>query len=355
MNKLRTFAAGGPVVLAVATLWAALRYGVAPASRGGYLAAALAVVAIPTLPVALSYGKLWLRRLGEYRQNGSGFSFERRSIFVSGDAVGDADRTLADIEAAVSSADEYDECRRDRFGEGRGLTIRHTGFHNSFVRIAGDGRVVVTGASRNTHSLAALVERVASLPMRRTRRHPMLERKPIRGAPRAFLGLFLVAVFLVGVGGIGAAAYPADAYSAPERTVLVGYDARADAVPGYDESDATLDKAAFLVNALGEEAVELGWDRDDAAKLSEHARQSMFLSATVADMLAGARDAGLTAAERERVGSIEADLHAAECRVAAAIDVRIEKGRVAGDASALRDAGRTLRDRAAAAGAPCGA
>lgn len=355
MNKLRTFVVCGSVALAFVTLWAAFRYGLSPESNAGYLRAAAAVVLLPAIPVALARGKLWVRRLAEYRRNGSGLSFERKSIFVSGDGVGDAERTLAEIEEAVSATDEYDECRRDRFGEGRGLTVRHTGYHNSFVRIAGDGRVVVTGASKNTHSLASLVERVASLPMERTRNHPLLEPKPIRGAPRAFLGLFLVGLLLFGAAGVGAAAYPADAYSAPERAVFVGYDAQADVVPGYDETDATLDRAALLVSALDEEAVELQWDRDDSDRLSEHTSQSVFLSARGAEILDAAREETLAPAERQRVSTLETDLHAAECRVASAVTTRIEKDRVEGDTAALRDARETLRERAAAAGHPCDA
>ncbi|SFG85095.1 hypothetical protein SAMN04488063_3094 [Halopelagius inordinatus] len=355
MNKLRTFVVGGSVTLAFVTLWAALRYGLSPASNGGYLRAAAVVVLLPTIPVAVARGKLWVRRLAEYKRNGSGLSFERKSIFVSGDDVGDAERTLAEIEDAVSAADDYDDCRRDQFGEGRGLTVRHTGYHNSFVRVAGDGRVVVTGASKNTHSLASLVERVASLSMERTRNHPFLEPKPVRGAPRAFLGLFLVFLLLFGAAGVGAAAYPADAYSAPERAVFVGYDAQADVVPGYDRTDATLDRTALLVSALGEEAVELQWDRDDSDRLSEHTRQSVFLSAEGTEILDYVRDGSLTPAERERVSTLETDLHAAECRVASAVTTRIEKDRVEGDATALTDARETLRERAAAAGHLCDA
>lgn len=355
MNKLRTFVVCGSVALAFATVWAVFRYGLSPASNPGYLRAAAVVVLLPVIPVALARAKLWVRRLAEYRRNGSGLSFERKSIFVSGGDVDDAEGTLADIEEAVVATDEYDECRRDAFGEGRGLTVRHTGYHNSFVRIAGDGRVAVTGASENTHSLASLVERVTSLPMNRTRVHPLLEPKPVRGAPRAFLGLFLVGLFLVGAAGVSAAAYPADAYSVPERAVFVGYDAQADLVPGYDETDATMDRAALHVSALDEEAVELQWDRNGTAKLAEHTRQSVFLSARGAEMLDGVRDASLTPAERERVSTLETDLHAAECRVASAITTRIEKDRVEGDTATLTDARRTLRERAVAAGHPCNA
>lgn len=355
MNKLRTFVGFGSIALALATLWAVFRYGLSSASNSGYLRAAAVVVLLPVIPVALARAKLWVRRLAEYRRNGSGLSFERKSVFVSDGDVDDAEGTLADIEEAVTATDDYDECRRDEFGEGRGLTIRHTGYHNSFVRVAGDGQVVVTGASENTHSLASLVERVASLSMNRTRVHPLLEPKPVRGAPRAFLGLFLVGLFLFGVAGVGAAAYPADAYSAPERAVFVGYDAQADLVPGYDETDARMDRAALHVSALDEEAVELQWDRNGTAKLSEHTRQSVFLSARGAEMLDGVRDADLTSAERERISTLETDLHAAECRVASAITTRLEKNRVEGDTAPLTDARRTLRERAAVAGHPCNA
>ena len=355
MNKLRTFVVAGSVALALAVPLTALEYGIEPASRDGYLTALVAVVLLPSVPVALAYGKLGVRRVAEYRRNGSGLSFERKSIFVSEGPVGDVDRVLADVETAVESAGEYDECRRDQFGEGPGFTIRHTGFHNSFVRVTGDGRLVVTGASENTHSLASLVERVTSLRLKRTRNHPFAAVKPVRGAPRAFLGVLLVAVLLVGAGGLGAAAYPADAYGAPERAVLVGYDARSAAVPGYDGTDATLDKAAFLVSGLDEEAVELSWDRNGTSRLSRHSRQSVFLSARAADMLATAREGDLTAAERDRVSAIEADLHAAECRVASSIATRIEEGRVEGDTTTLEEDRATLRGRAADAGVECDA
>ncbi|EMA06481.1 hypothetical protein [Haloferax denitrificans] len=353
MNKLRGFVVGGCLTLSVALAFVGLHYGLGPASRDGYVTALVAVALLPTIPLVAAHAKFALRRLAEYRRNGSGLSFERDSIFVSADTVGDAERALSDIEAAVEAADEYDECRRDRFGEGRGLNVRHTGFHNSFVRVASDGRLVVTGASQNTHSLASLVERVASLTMERTRSHPFFARKPVRGAPRAFLGLALVVVFVFGAGGVVGAAYPADAYSAPERVVLVGYDTRAVATPGYDATDATLDKAAFLVDSLGEEAVEIGWDRDDADKLTTHGRQAVFLSETVSTQLGAVREDASATGERERVAALEADLHAAECRVAARITSRVESGNVAGDASALVSAGESLRASAADAGYAC--
>ncbi|WP_152042525.1 hypothetical protein [Salinigranum salinum] len=353
MNKLRAFVIGATATLVVASVWTAISYGVAPESTRGYLFAVGAAVVIPTVPVVTARGKRWVRQLAEYRRNGRGLSFERKSIFVSTESVDDSERVLADIQTAVDTADEYDDCRRDRFREGPGLTVNHTGFHNSFVRIGTEGRLVVTGASKKTHALADLVERAATVTMKRTRRHPFFRTTPVRGAPRSFMSVFLVVVFLVGIAGVGAAAYPAEVYSAPERAVLVGYDGRAAVVPGYDSTDATLDKAAFLVSALDEEAVELRWDRDSVNRLRTHTAQSVVLSETVTGLLDSARERELSASQRERAASVESDLHAAECQVAAAVTTRLEEGRVDGDPTPLERDRATLRDRAAAAGASC--
>ncbi len=353
MNKLRTFVVGSVATLVVLAAWTAFRYGFAPESAAGYARALAAAALIPAVPFAAARGKFWVRTLAERRRNGEGLSFERKSIFVADDPVDDRTDVLAAVESAVSESDAFDDCYPDRFREGEGLTVRHTGFHNSFVRVTTDGRMVVTGASEKTHTLASLVERVAATAMERTRRHPFVDTTPVRGAPRAFMGLFLVVVFLFGVGGLGAAAYPDDVYSGPERAVLVGYDTRADAVPGYTRTDATLDKSAFLVDSLDEEAVEVGWDRDDVARLETHTDQAVELSATVSDSLASVRERDLSAAQRARVDTLEADLHAAECRVAAAVTTRIEKDRVEGDPAPLERDRATLRQRAAAAGVTC--
>ncbi len=355
MNKLRTFVLGGSAFLFVAGAWAFLTYGVTPANDGAYLRLLAAAVLLPVVPRALAAAKYLVGRGLEARENGGGLSAERDSIFVSESAVGDAERTLSRLADAIADADDFDGVSRDEFAEGPGLTVRHTGFHNSFVRVTGDGHLVVTGASTRTHSLADVVERAAALSLRQRRVHPLRTADPVRGAPRSFLGLFMAVLLLFGVASVGAVGYPADAYNASERVVLVGFDVRADAAPGYDETDALLGKSAFLVDALGEEAVELSWEKDAETKLERHASQSLRLSAIVSDNLATARERGLTAEQADRAETIRNDLHAAECRVAGAIDKRLEEGKVAGDASDLRQMRTTLRERAASAGAACGA
>lgn len=353
MNKLRIFVGGAVVALSFLTVLMIPQYGYSPESSGGYFTVIAVIAALPTIPIAATYAKHGIRRLAEYYQNGGGLSFERNSIFVSLSGLNDTDQVLSKIKTAVEDTGKYDECQRDRFGEGHGLTIRHTGFHNSFIRAADDGRLVVTGASENTHSLASLVERVGSVTMERTRTHPFLNIEPIGGAPRAFLGLLLVVLFMFGVSGVAAAAYPAGAYSTPERVVLVGYDSGATLVSGYDTTDATLDKAAFLVGSLEEEAVEINWDRDNANKLATHTKQSMALSVTITELFASSQKSKLTSTERERLTTLEKELHAAECRVASSITTRIDSGRVKGDTTQIKRDRAALRERAANAGMEC--
>lgn len=355
MNKLRTLVLGGSASLLVAVAWAATTYGVTPANAGAYLRVLAAAVLLPAIPRALAAVKYAVGRGLEARENGGGLSAERDSIFVSEATVSDPESTLARLADVISAEGSFDGVSRDEFDEGPGLTVRHAGFHNSFVRVTGDGRLVVTGGSTRTRSLADVVERVAAPSLRRRRLHPFRTAEPVRGAPRAFLGLFMAALLLFGVASVGAVGYPADAYNASERVVLVGFDARADAVPGYGETDALLGKSAFLVDALGEEAVEVEWDKDAAARLERHASQSLALSSTASANLAAARERGLSAAQADRAATIRTDLHAAECRVAGAVDARLAEGTVTGDPSDLRRMRSELRARAASAGATCGA
>lgn len=355
MNKLRTFVRAGSALLLVAGAWAYLTYGVTPANRGAYLRILAAAVLLPTVPRVLATVKFYVDRVRETRANEGGLSAERGSIFVSESPVSDAERTLSRLADAISDEDDFDGVSRDEFSEGPGLTVRHAEFHNSFVRLTGDGHLVVTGASTRTHSLADVVERVASLSLRRRRTHPFRSADPVRGAPRSFLGLFMAVLLLFGVASVGAAAYPADVYNSSERVVLAGFDARADVDPGYGETDALLDRSAFLVDALDEEAVEIGWDKDAASRLERHGSQSLVLSATASDTLTDARERGLSAAQADRAETIRSDLHAAECRVAGVIDERLREGKVTGDTSDLRRIRAELRDRAASAGAACGA
>lgn len=326
MNKLRAFALAAAGFLLALAGWGALRYGPS-AGLAPFVGVALLGLVIPLIPRALARLVFRIKRGWVRLQDRPSFSFERGSMFVSTTPVEDPSGTLAAIRDAVTADDRFDAAADDEFSEGTGLTVSHAGFHNSFVRVS-DGRLVVTGASKRTHALADLVAETCSLTFERIRDSPFRSPRPIRGAPRAFLGLFLFVLLVTGVVGFAGAAYPGDAYNPAEKTVLVGLDARGDFAPGVTPTDTRLDKASFLVDALAEEAVEVRWAQNSTVAVLTHGRQSVAISEDVRELLAAERAAGLRGAEAARADRIEADLHAAERSVADAIDERAADERV---------------------------
>lgn len=320
MNKLRTFSLSAAVFLQLLAVWGALYYGPS-VGYASFIPVALVGLLIPAIPPVLAWLAFHARRLWPNRGKKPAFSFERGSMFVSTDSVSDPERVLGRIREAVTGDERFDAVTDDRFSEGAGLTVGHAGFHNSFVRFS-EGRLVVTGASERTHALADLVADACSLSFERARNHPFKTPAPIRGAPRAFLGLFLVVLLLVGASGFATVAYSGSAYNTAEKAVLVGFDAREEFVPGVTPDETRLDKAAFLVDGLAEEAVEIRWERNSTERILAHGRQSVSISNDVRQLLSAARDDGLDPDEAARADRIETELHDAERSVATAIDER---------------------------------
>lgn len=325
MNKLRTVAWGGGGLVVLSAVWATLHYG----GLGRFLPTALLGVVAAVLPSGIVYVKsaaTSLRR--RFADVDAGLSAEKGSIFVSRTAVDDAVDSLEAIRSAVRTDDDYDDVKRESFEEGPGLMVMYTGFHNSFVRITEAGRVVVTGTSEHTRDLADTVADVCALSFDRTRNNPFSGVEPIRGAPRVFLGVFVVVLLLVGFGAIGAAAYPSDAYNPAERTVIVGLDARGDVDPGTDRAATRLSKAAFLVDIVDEESREVTWVQNDSERVTEHGRQALRVSRDAAALIAAARNDSLTPAQAERATRLERRLLDARTAVAAAMTERVENGSV---------------------------
>jgi hypothetical protein len=342
MNKLRGLSLGGGVLLLVVSGWALLRYpGWAPFA----VAAALALV-VMGLPTVLAHGKLWTRRgWRRLRALGSGDG-QRDATYVSESTIDDPDAELAAIAEAVRDAEGFDEVRHEEFSDGDGLIVTHAGFHSSFVRLTRHGHLAVTGASKRTRRLVDVIESVRSHSLTDRTNNPLRRPDRVRGAPRVFLGVFLVALLVVGAGAIVNGAYPADAYTSGEKAVLVTIDARADVVPGVSGTDAALSKAGFLVSALGEEAVEIRWESNNTTRLVEHGQQSLRMSEDVRDLLSEARDGSPTAEQAARADRIEADLHEAEASIATALTRRIERdARETDELLATRDALRRAADR----------
>ena len=335
MNKLRTLSRSSGLSLFLLSVWAAIRYGSPLRFVPGILVAGVVL----TLPSALAYGKLWVRR-GRRHVARRRRDDDRGTTFVSEHPDSDAESALSQVAEAVERDESYRNVRSKDFPEGEGLLVTHGGVHSSFIRRTEAGRLVVTGSSKKTGSLAHRVGDLRGVSMRERSNNPFFGPIPVRGGPRVLLSVVLVVALVLGVGSVASAAYPSKAYNTPEKTVLVSYDARADFVPGISRTDARLDKAAFMVRALREEAVEIRWEENGSRFLVEDGRQALAISADVRTHLQEVRERSLGPDQTSRADRIETDLHAAERNVADAIAARLENrttGQYAPELRILRD------------------
>lgn len=327
VNKLRGLSVVASLFLLAVSVWIAVRYDVPSVLATSVASAALIV----GLPVALAYGKLGGRRawrsLRDQRRDGIP---DRQRTLVSETPVENPTAVLTAVADAVRDTEEFDDVRREEFDDGNdGLMVTHAGFHSSFVRITDEDHVAITGGSKRTRALGRLIERVRPLSMAAQPNNPFHDPIPVRGAPRVFLGVFMIVVVILATGSMVGTAYPGEPYTAGEKAVLVGMDARADFDGGVTPTEARLDKAQFIVDAVGEEAVEVNWTSDNqSARVTKHGRQALAMSADARALLATVRASDPTPEQAARADRIEADLRAAEERVAAEITRRIENGEI---------------------------
>lgn len=323
MNKLRTLCWGGGGLVVVVAIWAAMYYGT---PLGFSRAIAIGVVAAG-LPFGLTSLKSSIQSLRwRLADPNEGFSAEQGSVFVSESVVEEGFDCLEIVRSALEADEDYDEVRRDAFEEGPGLTVLHAGFHNSFVRITETGRVVITGASEQTHELADAVSEVYSLSFERTRNNPFKGVEPIKGAPRVFLGVVVFTILLFGFHAVAVGAYPSGAYNPAERTVLVGIDAQASLDPGVSETEARLTKAAFLTAIVDEASTEVRWEVNDTDSIATQGEQALQVSSDARSVLATVDDSSPTPRQAERADRIERRLSEDERSVAAALDERADDG-----------------------------
>lgn len=323
VNKLRTFAGLGGWFLTVLAAWAGWRYVDDPAAAVPFGAVAVLGLIVVHAPEAVTRAKHWLGLAKQRWEAHRGKNERSTPAFVSA-PVGEPETALAAIRDAVREGDVYDDAETDAFPEGDGLRVTHTEFHNSFVRVAESGRLVVTGASKRTRTLARLVERVCDVPVEPQPTNPLSAPEKVQGAPRVFLGVVLAVVVVGGVVGVAGAAYPSGAYNPAEKVVLVSFDARGD-VPGVSTTETRLDKAAFLVTVLDEKAVEVRWSGNDTGWVKTHAREALAVRRDATRLLEGIRQSSPTPAQVKRAERIERDLVSAERRVAASITAALDR------------------------------
>jgi hypothetical protein len=327
VNKLRVLMGLASLFLLATSAWMTLRYDV----PGVLTTSAISVVVIVGLPVVLAYAKIGGRRTWRSIRNRVGEGLpDRETTLVSDSPVEDPTSVLTAIADAVRDADEFDGVRRESFeDDDDGLMVTHAGFHGSFVRITDGDHLAITGSSKRTRSLASLVESIRPLSLTDRANNPFHGPIPVRGAPRVFLGLFLIAIVVIASGSMANAAYPSNSYTAAEKAILVGFDARADFDGGVSPTDARLDKADFIADSVGEEAVEVNWTRaNNTWQVEKHARQSLAMSADARALLESVRNSDPTPEQAARADRIEAEVREGEAAVADEITRRIEKGEI---------------------------
>ena len=297
------------------SVWAFAHYG--GTRFGPYLWSGLIGLVIVGLPTGLARLKLWGRRAMQVWNNRRGHHSSRGYTFVSTGRTADRSDVLERVSCALETAGSFDGWRRSEFPEGEGLEVRHS-FHNAFVRVSGSGRVVVTGTSFKAADLADLVGEAVSMAMNRRPSNPLLRPAPVRGAPRALLGVFLVVLLVVGMVGVAEAAYPSPAYNPAEKTVLVSYDLRADFAGPEATEELRISKAAFLARVLDEKSVEIRWSTSMEG-VRRHAEQSLVVRRDAIGLIEDLRREPLTAEQHERLDAIEGDLAESEREVAAAL------------------------------------
>jgi hypothetical protein len=339
-NKLRTFTMSACLLLLAFALWGTVRYG----NGGLYAVVAFVGVAMVAIPSGLSHGKLWYLHWRQRRRDRPG-GRDAAGIYVSEEIIADSDEALAVIESALD--DTIYSPTIESFPSGTGLTVGHTGFHNSFVRITHNGSLVVTGEPTRTEPLVRIVEAACDVTMNRATSNPMIERTPIQKGPRVLLSLFLI-VLLIGGLLVGLnAAYSSSAYNSAERSVFVLMDGRQDVDPTVSATETTLDKAAFHVAILEEERTEVEWLGNDTGRIVTTARDSLVISNDVRALLISLNDRSLSDSKAARAERIRRDLRSAELEMIEILQQVVDNGAVSDpeQVAELRDIAERLRNQ----------
>jgi len=316
MNKLKFALITGGINSFGLILWAWLYYGYQAAFLDAVLLGAITV----SLPSILSRGifrfRFWVRnqksRFGTEYRDGT-------SILESTNPINRPDHSLDRIKEHLKSHTMVDDVRWEHFDEGRGLSIIHSGFHNIIIRIGMRNHLVITGATARIDEILRAVGKITNLQFKRKSQSPFQIHQPVRGAPRVFLSILIVGMFIGIPLTVGAGAYSSEAFNPVERTVLVGIDLQAQITPSVDSVDHRLNKAAFLISILGEEATEIQWSAENAALRSEQISQTELLSAKINLLLMEIDSQDLSTNQRVRREQLFMEFESAEDAVHRAI------------------------------------
>lgn len=338
VNKLRQTAnAVGTFLLAVA-LWGAVEYG-STANAARFVGVGLLGVAVAVTPVAIARARLHYDRI---RTEIGGGSRTGGRYYVSTGAVGERGQTLGAVRDAVVDVPDFDDVSESEFPEGVGLSVVHSGFHNSFVRVSPDDRLVVSGASERTSTVADLLRDRLGIDFDRRRSNPLRNERPVEGGLRIILATVFVLAAVGGGLAVAGAGYPSTTYNAAERAVLATHDLRATVSPATSETDAAIAKAEFRVTVLREADTEIRWAGNHSERILAHGYGAAATAASVRTTVTALRDAPLAPDQRARVADIRANLRAAEKDIAESLAARAD------DDPISRSGAAEIRDLAAA-------
>lgn len=341
VNKLRQTANAVGTFLIVIALWSALTYGSETGIAPFVWVIVLGVVVVIT-PKLIARGR---RYYGRIRTEMGGGSRTTDYYYVSTEPVGGHERVFRTVRDAVADAADLDGVSEGDFPEGLGLSVVHSGFHNSFVRVTADGRMVVSGATERTTEIADLLRRRLDIDFDRRWSNPMRREYPVEGGARVVLGTVFVVAAVVGGLAVANAAYPTDAYNPVEKAVLLSYDARGGVSPSMSEADVAIAKADFRVTTLRETDTEVRWAGNDSASILGYGHNAVTIAATVRSTLADLQNRSLTADQRARVAEIRADLETAETDVATALANRADDAPISQNGAAeIREVASVLRN-----------
>lgn len=347
VNKLRQTANAVGTFLLAAAAWGAVTYG-SKTEVTQFVWVGLLGVTVAITPQVIARSR---RYYGQARTEISGGSRTDDYYYVSVEPVKGHKRVLGTVRDAVKDANldgvsEYD------FPEGLGLSVAHSGFHNSFVRISFDERLVVSGASERTTKIVDLLRDRLDINFDRQWSNPMRRGYPVEGGSR----VVLAAVFLIAAIGGGLAVadigYSSEAYNPVEKAVLASHDVRAVVSPSVSQTDAAIAKAEFRVTTLREADVEVRWAGNDSESILSHGRDAVTIAATVRSTVTDLQDESLTADQRARVANIRADLRMAETNIAAPLSTSADDDSISrSGAGEIREIAAVLRNHRPGQGA----
>lgn len=349
MNKLRATAIVSGVLLLLAATWGALEYG-AEAGLESFVSVAVLGILVAVAPDGIAATK---HAVYQYYRESKGEDTRagiRDQYFTSAKTYPDREEILDVVRDAVRDTDGYERVVPANFPEGAGLSVTHAGFHNSFVRVSTSGQLVLAGASKRTADLADDLATALETSFERSWANPMRRRRSIKGGLRIVLAVAILTTTGLGVGSVAAAGYPSNAYNPLEKVVLASYDARATVDPGMSETDAAISKARFRVTILQESTVEVRWTANDSARLVGTGQKALAIAGDVRSTLADLRDRDLTAAQRDRLDRVAADLREAENSTATALDNRADDRGIGAGADDIREIANALRSHRSGTG-----